>query len=194
MDASVTAPVRQVRAHFDATSIVVYQAFGDAIADAALATGRFVAPFSMERMSWIKPSFLWMMYRCGWATKPGQERVLAIRISRAGFEAALSESCLSHFDPTVHADEASWRRDLEASPVRIQWDPERTLDGKPLPHRSLQVGLSGAALRHYVAEWIQDIEEITGTLERRRLGLDPIPDERPYPLPAPIAARIAATH
>lgn len=164
------------------------------IADAALATGRFVAPFSMDRMSWIKPPFLWMIYRCGWATKPGQERVLAIRISRAGFEAALSESCLSHFDPTVHADEASLRCDLEASPVRIQWDPERTLDGQPLPHRSLQVGLSGAALRHDVAEWIQDIEEITGTLERRRLGLDPVPDERPYPLPAPIAERIAATH
>jgi hypothetical protein len=37
-------------------------------------------------MTWIKPSFLWMMYRCGWATKPGQERVLAIQITREGFE------------------------------------------------------------------------------------------------------------
>ena len=189
----MTAPARQVRAQFDDKSIVVYQAYGDAIADAALAAGTFVPPFSMDRMSWIKPSFLWMMYRCGWATKPGQERVLAIRISRAGFEAALSESCLSHFDPAVHADEASWRRDLEASPVRVQWDPERTLDGQPLPHRSLQVGLSGPALRGYVAEWIQDLDEITGTLEHRRQGQGAFPDERPYPLPAHIAERIGAT-
>ncbi len=193
MDSPVMAPARQVRAQFDAESIVVYQAYGDAIADAALAAGTFVAPFSMDRMSWIKPSLLWMMYRCGWATKPGQERVLAIRMSRAGFEDALSESCQSHFDPTVHADEASWRRALQESPVRIQWDPERTLDGQPMSFRSLQVGLSGPALRHYVTDWVQDIEEITGTLERRRQGQEPLPDERPYPLPAAVAERIAAT-
>jgi hypothetical protein len=27
-----------------------------------------------------------MMYRCGWATKPGQERVPAVEISRDGFD------------------------------------------------------------------------------------------------------------
>ena len=50
-------------------------------------------------MTWIKPSFLWMMHRSGWATKPGQERVLAIEITRAGFEWALSHAALSHYDP-----------------------------------------------------------------------------------------------
>lgn len=188
-----TVPDRQVRARYDATSIVVYQAYGHAIADAALDAGTFVAPFSMDRMSWIKPSFLWMMYRCGWATKPGQERVLAIRMSRAGFEAALSGSCLSHFDAGVHGDEAGWRQSLRASPVRIQWDPERTPDGSPLPHRSLQVGLSGTALRSYVTDWVQDIEDITATLEARRAGRAPLPDERPYPLPTAVVRCIAAS-
>ncbi|WP_422570328.1 DUF4291 family protein, partial [Erwinia billingiae] len=29
-------------------------------------------------MTWIKPSFLWMMYRSGWGMKdPGQKRILA---------------------------------------------------------------------------------------------------------------------
>ncbi len=55
--------IRQVRAVFDAESILVYQAYGHEIADAALAAGTFVAPFNMNRMTWIKPSFLWMMYR-----------------------------------------------------------------------------------------------------------------------------------
>jgi len=51
-------------------------------------------------MTWIKPSFLWMMYRCGWGLKDeNQKRVLAIDIDRAGFERALSMACLSHFDP-----------------------------------------------------------------------------------------------
>ncbi len=44
-------------------------------------------------MTWIKPSFLWMMYRCGWAAKPGQERVLAVRITHEGFAWALTHSC-----------------------------------------------------------------------------------------------------
>ncbi|MFB9625482.1 DUF4291 family protein [Nonomuraea helvata] len=59
-------------------SITVYQAYDAVIAEPAVAAQRFVAPFKRERMTWIKPSFLWMMYRCGYATKPGQERVLAI--------------------------------------------------------------------------------------------------------------------
>jgi hypothetical protein len=29
--------------------------------------------------TWVKPSFLWMMYRSGWATTPGQERILPAR-------------------------------------------------------------------------------------------------------------------
>ena len=86
---------------FDDATIVVYQAYSPAIADAALTAGTFVAPFKRDRMTWVKPSFLWMMYRCGWATKPGQERVLAVRLSRAGFEEALAAACLSHFDRAV---------------------------------------------------------------------------------------------
>jgi hypothetical protein len=67
----------------DDETLVVYQAYSPAIAEPALAEGTFVEPFRRERMTWIKPSFLWMMYRSGWATKPGQERVLAITIALA---------------------------------------------------------------------------------------------------------------
>lgn len=54
-------PYRQVRAVWDARSITVYQAYGPAIAGPAVAAGRFVPPFSRSRMTWVKPSFLWMM-------------------------------------------------------------------------------------------------------------------------------------
>ena len=192
MDATVTPPARQVRAAFDAETVIIYQAYGREIADAALAVGTFVAPFSMNRMTWIKPSFLWTMYRCGWASKPGQERVLAIRMSRSGFEAALGESCLRHFDPALYEDRDAWRRALVACPVRVQWVPERALDGQPLPYRWLQVGLSGSAVTCYVTEWIRSIEDITNTLERRHHGLDHLPVERPYPLPLTVMERISA--
>jgi hypothetical protein len=63
-------PYRQIRAVYDEHTIRVYQADSDEIADAALGKGTFVSPpFKMERMTWIKPSFLWMMYRSGWGAK-----------------------------------------------------------------------------------------------------------------------------
>src|SRR5262249_6801183 len=53
----------EIRADFDARSIVVYQAFSSAIALPALEAQRLVPPFSFQRMTWIKPSFLWLMER-----------------------------------------------------------------------------------------------------------------------------------
>ena len=101
-------PYRQIRAVFDDQTIRVYQAYSDAIADSALAAGSFVSPpFKMERMTWIKPSFLWMMYRSGWGTKPGQTRVLAVDITREGFEWALDHACLSHYEPGTYESQES---------------------------------------------------------------------------------------
>jgi hypothetical protein len=80
--------LREIRADFDADSIVVYQAYGDPIADAALRAGTFVAPFSFNRMTWIKPSFRWLMHRSNWGQKSGQERTLRVRIRRSGWERA----------------------------------------------------------------------------------------------------------
>ncbi|WP_236796777.1 DUF4291 domain-containing protein [Amycolatopsis sp. GM8] len=121
----------------------------------------FVPPFKPDRMTWIKPSFLWMMYRCGWATKPGQERVLAVEMTRSGFDWALSNSCLSAFDPAEYRDEEDWRRQLAASPVRIQWDPDKDLDLKPQPERAIQIGLGGEAARRYTREWIVGLTDRT---------------------------------
>src|SRR3954463_11356250 len=137
-------PERQVRASQDDETLVVYQAYSPAIAEAAVGAGTFVPPFRRERMTWIKPSFLWMAYRCGWATKPGQERVLAIEITRAGFEWALEHACLSHFEAGTYASHEAWSARLATSPVRIQWDPERDLHHEPFPYRSIQIGLGGA--------------------------------------------------
>ena len=157
----LAVPLRQIRAVYDDETIRVYQAYSDAIADSALAYGTFVSPpFKMERMTWIKPSFLWMMYRAGWGFKdPCQGRILAVDISREGFEWALANSCLSHADPSMRKEE--WERLKNSAPVRIQWDPERDLLLKPLPHRAIQIGLSKKAVNLYVNQWIQGISEVT---------------------------------
>jgi hypothetical protein len=158
--------VRQVRANFTDRLVTVYQAYSPQIADAAVAAGTLVAPFKRERMTWIKPSFLWMMYRSGWASKPGQERVLAIQVSREGFEWALAHSALSHFDPSIHASKREWAEQLRGSPVRIQWDPDRSPTLGPLGRRALQVGLSGEAVDRYLDEWITVITDITSKVRQ----------------------------
>ncbi|UGT62300.1 DUF4291 domain-containing protein [Nocardia asteroides] len=185
-------PLREIRADFDTESLVVYQAYNPEIAAAAVRAGRFGAGFKVERMTWIKPSFLWMMYRSGWATKPGQDRVLAIRITRAGFEWALRHSALSHYEPGMHACEQEWRDGLVAL-VRVQWDPERDLRSAPLPYRSLQVGLAGDAVRRYLDEWIVAVTDITDTVRTIREATNAaelLPVERSYPVPDDIAAAL----
>ncbi|UBU10094.1 DUF4291 domain-containing protein [Nonomuraea gerenzanensis] len=191
----MNVPHRQIRALHTERSITVYQAYDAAIAAPAVAAQRFVPPFKRERMTWIKPSFLWMMYRCGYATKPGQERVLAIELSHEGFAWALAHSCLSHDDRRP-----GWAERVRRSPVRIQWDPERGLRHQALPYRSIQVGLTGEAVRRYVAEWTLGISDITERVHEVRAavrsGADAgalLPDERPYPLSGELAETIGAS-
>lgn len=182
---------RPLRAQHDAHSLRVYQAYGDAIADAALAQGRFVSPpFKMDRMSWVKPSFLWMMYRSGWGLKDaGQSRILAIDITHEGFAWALAHSCPSHPEDSMTPE--AWQALKAQSPVRIQWDPERDLQLRPLPQRTIQVGLSGAALAHYVNDWTVAITDVTPLAHRIHALVQAqewtqaeaaLPPERPYAL------------
>ncbi|MCX4667985.1 DUF4291 domain-containing protein [Streptomyces sp. NBC_01381] len=154
-----------------------------------------------QGLTWIKPSFLWMMYRCGWATKEGQETVLAVEITREGFEWALRHACLSHFAHGVHADQAAWKRDLRRAPTRVQWDPERDLHLNPLPHRSLQLGLAGDAAQCYADEWTVSITDITeraravhALVRENDLGAaeNLLPVERPYPAGDDLLAHLRA--
>jgi hypothetical protein len=199
-------PDHEIRAAYDDTTIRIYQAYSDAIADTALAKGNFVSPpFKMERMTWIKPSFLWMMYRAGWGKKDeGQKRILAIDISREGFEWALAHACLSHADESM--SQAQWQQHKDKSPVRIQWDPERDLQLNAQKHRAIQIGLGKEAVQLYVNEWIHSITEVTplameihalveGQHYDRAAAL--LPKERPYniqsaitiPTPLPVFPR-----
>lgn len=193
---------REIRADFDGKSIVIYQAYSSAIATAALAAQRFVPPFSCERMSWIKPSFLWLMERSRWAQKSGQEHILAVRISRAGWEEALSLGVLTEAEPKVYASYAVWQEQFDRALVHLQWDPERTLRGSSLAHGSLQVGLSRHIIERYVKEWTLGIEDYTPRVRKiaalLRTGKEPqarafLPPERVYPLSAVLKQRIGAS-
>ena len=151
---------KQIRAVFDENTIRVYQAYSPVIAEEAVRLGTFGEHFSLDRMTWIKPSFLWMMYRCGWATKDGQERVLAIDIRRSGFDYAVKNAVASTLKESGLSEE-EWKKLVAESDIRVQWDPEKDIFGNSLPYRSIQLGLRGKAVRDYVSDWIVHIEDIT---------------------------------
>lgn len=194
-----TVPQRQVRAHFDRDSIVMYQAYDDRIADAVLQAGRFVEPFSFNRMTWIKPSFCWLMARSNWGSKPRQERILAVRITREGWEEALGMGVLTAYHPGIHADYGTWEQAFADASVHVQWDPERSLRGEHLQHDAIQVGLSRHVIRRFAEVWVQEITDLTPTVHKIRAARDRgrhaearrhLPPEAPYPVPAALGAAL----
>jgi hypothetical protein len=152
----------------------VYQAYGAAIADYAVKNQRFGGDnFSYSRMSWIKPNFLWMMYRTGWATKPGQERILEIKIKQDFFDELLEKAVGSLYDENVWAHQDAWKDAVEHSEVRVQWDPARDPQGNPLQSRAVQLGLQGSMLKRYGKKEIQEVNDITGfVIDQRNKGSD----------------------
>lgn len=184
------AEYKEIRAYYNDETIRVYQAFNRLIAEEAVKKGTFGSHFSMSRMTWIKPSFLWMMYRCGWAEKENQEHVLAVDILRTGFDEAVRNAVISSYKADSGITQEEWQRMVKASDVRIQWDPEKDVSGNNLDYRSIQLGLRGQAVSDYVNRWIVRITDITDFVRElntlRKSGVDitdRLPAERIYPLP-----------
>lgn len=189
----------EIRADYDRETVVVYQAYAPAIAEPAVRGQRFVGPFSFHRMTWIKPSFLWLMHRSNWGQKRGQERTLAVRITRAGWDKALALGVLTHPEPSVWPNPAEWESEFKDAQVHIQWDTERSLRGAPLNHYSIQVGISRHLIREFVDQWIVKIEDLSPTVAKIRQALKSgntknvkrlLPPERIYPVDAKIGRRI----
>ncbi|MEM9072919.1 MAG: DUF4291 domain-containing protein [Myxococcota bacterium] len=184
---------RHILAHFDATTVVVYQAYRPAIADYALEHQRFGGPFKMDRMTWIKPNFLWMMYRSNWARSEGQERVLAIYLRREAFDDYLAQAVHSSYVSERYATREEWKRRLKSSAVRLQWDPDHAPGGAKEERRAIQLGLRGSAVRRYVETDVVRIEDMTPVViaQRDRPIQDlETPAEQVYPVAGEAAAHL----
>jgi hypothetical protein len=110
---------RHILAQYDDDTLVVYQAHRSSIGRYAAEHGAFGGDFSYSRMSWIKPNFLWMMYRSGWGTRECQEVTLALRLRRAFFGSLLAQAVPSTWDRDLFATEAEWSTAVSRSSVRL---------------------------------------------------------------------------
>src|SRR5262249_25771420 len=110
---------QHILAQFDDETIFVYQAYGASIGQFAVEKGFFGGDFKYSRMSWIKPNFLWMMYRSQWGQAKGQEVVLAVRLRRRFFDSLLAQGVPSSFDAHDFASRDDWAAAVACSDVRL---------------------------------------------------------------------------
>lgn len=206
-------PYRQIRASYDNNHIIVYQAYKASIADAAVRAQKLNASpdFSPGRMTWIKPSWCWMMYRSGYSYKDdGQSRILALKMKKEDFLGLLKQGVLSTH-PAEHArvDKESTNKTAHERPsdVRIQWDPERNPKLEQLHYRSIQIGIPGTLSTKWANEQIVSIEDVTeraralkkAVEEQPDIGLDElvskglVPEEKPLDVPDEILERLEMT-
>jgi hypothetical protein len=164
---------QHIVAHQSETQVVVYQAYNPVIAQFAVENQYLGgASFSYGRMSWIKPNFLWMMYRCGWASKENQERVLALWLAKSDFERILSEAVFSTFTAGRYESADVWKQELATKNVRLQWDPDHSPYGDKLTRRALQLGLKNDTLEQFGKQQVTRIEDITEFVRQQKAHVD----------------------
>ena len=176
-----------IMAQFDEDKIIVYQSYRKEIGDFAVKNQYFGGAFSLNRMTWIKPNFLWMMYRNGWGTKEGQEVVLAIHLKLESFERYLEKAVYSSFQKEIYTTKENWQDQVKASSVRLQWDPDHNPDGAKEERRAIQIGLRNDQIEKFSKEDVLKIEDISSFVKEqyeyvlnKQLDKLLIPEEYPF--------------
>lgn len=175
-----------IMAQYDNEKIVVYQSYRKEIGEFAISNQYFGGDSSLERMTWIKPNFLWMMYRNGWGTKEGQECVLAIHLKMEAFKKYLQNAVYSSYHEDLGVSEEVWKNEIKESSVRLQWDPDHDPFGNKLDRRAIQIGLRNNFIHSFAKDDIFMIEDISGFVQEQyqfvlndHLEELMIPDEKP---------------
>lgn len=150
-----------IMAQYDDEKIIVYQSYRKEIGEFAVKNQFFGGGFSLERMTWIKPNFLWMMYRNGWSRKEGQESVLAIHLKKDAFIKYLENAVYSSYNKGFGISRDEWQKQIKESSVRLQWDPDHDPFGNKLERRAIQIGLRNEFIRTFAKDDILLIENIS---------------------------------
>ncbi|WP_458628740.1 DUF4291 domain-containing protein [Winogradskyella sp. PC D3.3] len=178
-----------IMAQYNEDEIVVYQSYRPEIGNFAAENQYFGGAFKLSRMTWIKPNFLWMMYRNGWSTKVGQEVVLAIHLKRKAFNRYLEQAVYSSYQDDLYLSREAWQTQVKDSSIRLQWDPDHDPYGAKLERRAIQIGIRGDEIAKYAKDDILEIEDISGFVREqyqfvlnKELNQLIIPEEHPLVL------------
>jgi len=177
---------RRVLATFDDRRVVVWQAHRPDVADAAIREQRFGGgSWRTDRVTRMRLSLPSLLARCSWGLRGGRERILAVSVSRAGFDAILRQAVPAEFEPDVYPTKAAWHLATRFANVSITWHPDRGPDGAPLERLTPRFGLRDHALAAFTERWVVGVEDWTAWVadHRARPGAAlPVPVLAPYPV------------
>lgn len=180
--------VKEVFAQYDRQCIRVYQAYNPVIAKEAVQLQAFGENFNVNRVTWIKPSFLWLMYRSNWGTKKNQECILALDIYQTMFNKLLEKAVLTSPDSVSYTG-VQWEKAFDETTVYCQWDPDRNINGNAINRAAIQIGLKGETLREFLDNGICSIEDLTPVVKKwnnkrknGKISTKDLPSERVYPV------------
>lgn len=178
---------QHIMAQYDDDKIYVYQSYRPEIGNFAVKNQFFGGAFSLNRMTWIKPNFLWMLYRNGWGTKEGQEVVLAIALKREAFDRYLNGAVYSSFQADIYSDKEEWQNAVKESDIRLQWDPDHNPYGAKEMRRAIQLGIRNEEIKNFAKNDILEIIDMSDFVKEqyqhvlnRDLNSLIIPEEKPY--------------
>ena len=192
---------QHILAQFDDDTIIAYQAYSLSIGRFAVERGFFGGDFKYSRMSWVKPNFLWMMYRSQWGQAEGQEVVLAVRLKRRFFDSLLAQAVPSSFDASNFGSRDEWAAAVAHSDVRLQWDPDHLPNGEKCERRAVQLGLRGGTLEAYGKREIVQIIDMSAFVAEQRSNIQDwengsllSPVEQVYVPADPAIAKVKGLH
>ncbi|OUS10521.1 hypothetical protein A9Q93_12820 [Nonlabens dokdonensis] len=176
-----------IMAQYDEEKVIVYQSYRPEIGNFAAKHQYFGGAFKRTRMTWIKPNFLWMMYRNGWGKKPGQEVILAMHLKREAFGRYLSKAVYSNYQEDLYESKEHWQEEVKSSSIRLQWDPDHDPYGGKLERRAIQLGIRNEEIVAYSKDDILEIEDISEFVSEQYLFVKShelhrliLPEEKPY--------------
>ncbi|MGB0521777.1 MAG: DUF4291 family protein [Flammeovirgaceae bacterium] len=192
--------MKKVMAAFDEEGVYVYQAFKPKVVAIAVEKGTFGKGFGLDRITWIKPSFAWMLQRSKYATKHRMEAIAKIKLSHEAWLEILTQSVETQYTGKYWETEDEWQRQLNKSDVIHQWDPERDLVGRKLDQAAIQIGIRGEVIRKYVSEYIIGVEDVTDlaktigkSVKLRRNQFPQVPLEKTYPISDALALKLGCS-
>lgn len=186
-----------IYANYDEAGVYMYQAFKPATVKIAAELGTFGKGFGFDRLTWIKPSFAWLLRRSKYGTKNRMKGIAKIKIAHSAFLEILEQSIETHWNQKLYSNEDNWQKAINNSDVIHQWDPERDLVGKRLNRQSIQIGIRGEVIKKYVSDYIlgvEDISELAHEIGRlKKSGANTFPsleEEKVYEISAELFLRL----
>lgn len=134
---------------------------------------------NMNRMTWIKTSLLWTIYRSDWARKDKQERIVEVQ-TNPQYLAELIKKSVKTKDPQANTSEVLYQKDPDRAILGKTWNKGQ--DNYWLSaRRTMHLGIRGSELERYIDDIVpENLTDITTTIDKVRNQLPKHPTAALY--------------